>query len=118
MRLPRESPRSSRGGKCGYQMQQVIENASTSPLPATVDRPGPVGLRGYFRWQRLPERRSLRTLSLGQMEQPAPVSQGVVVRRQRPGPALPDRTGRKSLLRPIAPVGPGMVASRPAGPGR
>ena len=32
--------------------------------------------------------------------------------------ARPDPAGRKSLLRPIAPVGPGMVAFRPAGPGR
>ena len=101
MRLPREC----------YQMQQVIE----THLPH-LSRPQLTGLVLWGRSgrQRLPERRGLGTLSLGQMEQPAPVSQGVVVRRQRPGPSLPDRTGRKSLFRPIAPGGscPGGV---PAG---
>ena len=86
MRLPREC----------YQMQQVIETRSTSPGPASrVDRSGSVGLQGCRSGrQRLPERRGLGTLSLGQLEQPAPVSQGVVVRRQRPGtvPARPNWT--------------------------
>ena len=100
MRLPRESPWSSQGAK-GYQMQQVIE----THLPH-LSRPQLTGLvlwgvRCYSGRQRLPERRGLGTLSLGQMEQPAPVSPGVVVRRQRPGPSLPDRTGRKSLLPPL-----------------
>ena len=49
---------------------------------------------------------------LGQMEQPAPVSEGVALRRQRPGPSLPDSTGRHALLRAPAPVGPGLVALR------
>ena len=82
-------------------MQQVIE----THLPH-LSRPQLTGLvlwgvRCYSGRQRLPERRGLGTLSLGQMEQPAPVSPGVVVRRQRPGPSLPDRTGRKSLLPPL-----------------
>ena len=88
-------------GAKGYQMQQVIE----THLPH-LSRPQLTGLvlwgvRCYSGRQRLPERRGLGTLSLGQMEQPAPVSPGVVVRRQRPGPSLPDRTGRKSLLPPL-----------------
>ena len=41
----------------------------------------------------------------------------MVVRRQRPGASLPDRAGRKSLLRAAAPVGAGLVALRSAGPG-
>ena len=36
---------------------------------------------------------------------------------QRTGPVPARRTGRKSLLRAAAPVGPGLVAFRPAGPG-
>ena len=32
--------------------------------------------------------------------------------RQRPGPSLPDGTGRKSLLRAVAPVGAGLVVFR------
>ena len=100
MRLPRESPWSSQGAK-GYQMQQVIE----THLPH-LSRPQLTGLvlwgvRCYSGRRCRPERRGLGTLSLGQMEQPAPVSPGVVVRRQRPGPSLPDRTGRKSLLPPL-----------------
>ena len=91
-------------------------NAFTSPLPATVDRPGPVGLRRHSRWQRLPERRGLRPLALAQLEQPAPVSPGVALRRQRPDKPLPDRTGRNPLLRSIAPVGADLVAFRPPGP--
>ena len=44
--------------------------------------------------------------------------EGMALRRQRPGPSLPDRTGRKSLLRAAPPVGPGLVAFRTPGPGR
>ena len=114
MRLPRESPWSSQRTK-GYQMQQVIE----THLPH-LSQPQLAGLalRGYPRWQRLPERRRLGPLRQGQLEQPAPVSQGMALRRQRPGPSLPDRTGRKSLLRAAPPVGPGLVAFRTPGPGR
>ena len=108
MRLPREC----------YQMQQVIEthlpHLSRPQLTGLV----PVGVRCYSGRQRLPERRGLGTLSLGQMEQPAPVSPGVALRRQRPDKPLPDRTGRKPLLRALAPVGPHLVAFRPPGPGR
>ncbi len=39
------------------------------------------------------------------MEQPAPVSPGVALRRQRPDQPLPDPTGRYALLRAIAGVG-------------
>ena len=87
------------------------------PVSAPVDRPGPVGLRSYSGRQRLLERRGLRPLTLAQLEQPAPVSQGVALRRQRPDKPLPDRTGRKPLLRAPAPVGPHLVAFRPPGPG-
>ena len=54
----------------------------------------------------------------GQLAQPAPVSQGVALRRQRPGQSLQDPTGGKNLLRALAPLGPGLVAFRTAGPGR
>ena len=54
---------------------------------------------------------------LGQMEQPAPVSPRMALRRQRPRPSLPDSTGRHSLLRAPAPMGSGLVALRPSGTG-
>ena len=73
-------------------------------------------MRGHPGRERLPERRGLRPLAPGQLEQPARVSSGVVVRRQRPGASLQDRTGGESLLRPAAEMGPGLVEFRPAGP--
>ena len=54
----------------------------TSPLPATVDRPGAVGVRNRLGGQRLPERRGRRPLDVGQLEQPAAVPSGVALRRQ------------------------------------
>ena len=92
-------------------------NASTSPLPATIDRPGAVGLRGHSGGQRLPERRGLGPLALGQLEQPPPVSPRVALRRQRPGSSLPNRTGCEHLLRAFAAVGALLVAFRPFGVG-
>ena len=50
----------------------------TSPLPATIDRPGPVGVRNRLGGQRLPERGRRRRLDVGQLEQPAAVPSGVV----------------------------------------
>ena len=106
------------GGKCGYQMQQIIE----THLPH-LSRPQLTGLVLWVCGAILAGSACQNAVASalspwGSLEQLPPVSPGVALRRQRPGPSLPDRTGRKSLLRPTAPVGPGLVAFRPAGPGR
>ena len=97
-------------------MQQVIEthlpDLTQSQLTGLL-----VGLRDHPGRERLPECRRVRPLHPGQLEQPAPVSPGVVVRRRRPGASLQDRTGREPLLRAAAEMGPGLVEFRPAGPG-
>ena len=115
MRLPGESPWSSQRTK-GYQMQQVIEthlpHLSRPQLTGLVlwvcgailagsacQNAVASGLSPWGRWNNL--RQYLREWLYDGSDR-----------------ARPDRTGRKSLLRPIAPVGPGMVAFRPAGPGR
>ena len=103
MRLPREC----------YQMQQVIE----THLPH-LSRPQLTGLVLWVCGAVLAGsacQNAVASALSPRWNNLAPVSQGVVVRRQRPGPSLPDRTGRKSLFRPIAPVGPGLVAFRPVG---
>ena len=56
-------------------------------------------------------------LPLAQLEQPASVSPGVALRRQRPDKPLPNPTGRNSLLRSPASLGPRLVALRQTGPG-
>ena len=59
-----------------------------------------MGLRGHPGGERLPERHCEEPSSLMvQMEQPPPVSPRVALRRQRPGPSLPDPTGCNPLLR-------------------
>ena len=103
-------------GKCGYQMQQMIE----THLPHLTQ----AQLAGLVLWvcgailagSACQNAVASAPLALGRLEQPAPVSPGVVVRRQRPGPSLQDRTGRESLLRAAAEMGPGLVAFRLAGP--
>ena len=107
MRLPREC----------HQMQQIIE----THLPH-LSQPQLTGLAWWVCGAILagsgPERRGLGPLALGQMEQPPPVSPRVALRRQRPGPSLPDPTGCNPLLRAPAPLGPGLVAFRTPRPGR
>ena len=109
MRLPREC----------YQMQQVIEthlpHLSQPQLTGLVS----VGLRGYPRWQCLPERRRLGPFRQGQTGTAcASISGEWLYDGSDRAKSLPDRTGRKSLLRAAPPVGPGLVAFRPPGPGR
>ena len=91
MRLPREC----------YQMQQVIE----THLPH-LSRPQLTGLALWVCGAILAGSACQNAVASalspwGRLEQPAPVSPGVALRRQRPGPSLPDRTGRNSLLRPL-----------------
>ena len=50
MRLPRESPRSSRGGKCGYQMQQMIETHLPNLTQAQLSGLVPVSSTGQALW--------------------------------------------------------------------
>ena len=92
MRLPRESPRSSPEGKCGYQMQLIIE----THLPH-LSRPQ---LTGLVLWV-------CGAILAGSACQNAVASalspwgawnnfrqylREWALRRQRPGPSLPDRT--------------------------
>ena len=76
MRLPREC----------YQMQQMIEthltHLSGPQLTGLVLRVCGAILAGSACQNAV----ASAPLALGQMEQPPPVSPGVVVRRQRPGP--------------------------------
>ena len=72
-----------------------------------------MGLRNRLGGQRLPERGHRRSHDVGQLEQPTAISPRMVVRWQRPGPTLPDGTGREPLLRAVAEVGSDLVARRP-----
>ena len=118
MRLPRESPRSSRGAsvatRCSRSLKRIYLSLSRPQLTGLVlwgcgaILAGSAGqnavasaLSPWGRWNNL--RQYLREWLYDGSDR---------------GPSRPDRTGRKSLLRPIAPVGPGLVAFRPAGPGR
>ena len=107
MRLPQEC----------YQMKQLIETHLPHLTQTQLTGLAWVGVRRHPGRQRLPERRGRRPLYPGQLAQPAPVSQGMALRRQRPGPSRQDPTGGKHLLRAPAPLGPGLVAFPTAGPG-
>ena len=110
MRLPREC----------YQMQQMIETHSPH-----LSQPQSAGLVlwvcGAILAGSPPQADQNAVASalytLGQVERPAAVPQGVALRRQRPGPSRQNRTGREPLLRAPAPVGSLLVAFRPLGVG-
>ena len=88
MRLPKEA----------HQVQQVIETYLPHLCQAQLAGLVPVGMRRYSGGKRLPERRRVSPLALGKLEQPTSVSEGMVVRRQRPSASLHDRARRRSLL--------------------
>ena len=109
MRLPRET----------CQIQQTIEthlpHLSQPQLNGLVL--GSAGPSSPAAPARTPSPPPSLPLALAQMEQPAPVSPGVALRRQRPDKPLPNPTGRNSLLRSPASLGPRLVALRQTGPG-
>ena len=113
MRLPKESPWSSQRAK-GYQMKQVIETrlTGTSAQPQLTGS-GLVGVRDYAGWEFLSECRRHRPIDQGQLEQhKRQYLQEWLFDGEPPGASLQDRTGRKSLLRAVAQVGPCVVAFR------
>ncbi len=106
MRLPREC----------YQMQQVIEthlpHLSRSQLAGLV-----LWVCGTIRAGSACQNAVAALLSTQGNWNNCASACGMALRRRRPGASLPDRTGRKSLLRAVAQVGPLVVAFRPAGLG-
>ena len=106
MRLPREC----------YQMQKTIEThlPVTSPSHSATGA-GVVGLRGYSGRQ-LPVQNAVASalIALAQVEQPAPVSPRMALRRHSvPDKPLPNPAGRYSLLRTVAEMGPRLVKRIP-----
>ena len=100
MRLPKEC----------YQMQQVIE----THLP-NLTQPQLTGLAWWVCGAILAGSACQNAVASALSPWGSwnnPVSQGVVVRRQRPDKPLPNPTGCNSLLRAPASLGPRLVALR------